>query len=225
MRILMTTIALAALLTVTGDAVLAQSDYPAQLLGTGHEEREDAGGTCLSETAFVAGVHDAVTQLQVGGDSAGCDAEWGACAEFDFAAIGTGNPILGATLHLRYTGYGDDAAGLPYVGLFAYAYTALPVVLPRADLNDQTALAIFAPTGTTNVDFSFDVTDHVIDLVAENIFQASFFVCGVFSEVGYNDLVYFGGASHANPPRLVVTTLQPVPVESRSWGRVKALYR
>ena len=61
----------------------------------------------------------------------------------------SGNPILGATLTLRYTGYGDDASGLPYVGLYAYGYAGGQVLLPRASLNDMTALAIFAPSAIT----------------------------------------------------------------------------
>lgn len=205
--------------------VTAQNDFPAPLLGTGHYERVDDGGECANDPNFVAGVYDAVTQLQVAGNSAGCDSEWGAFAEFDYADIGSGNVVLSATLVLRYTGYGDDTTGLPYVGVYGYEYAGGPVVLPRDQLTDQTALAIFAPTGTTNVDFELDVTDYVVDLVEEEIFQTGFFVCGVFSEVGYDTLVYFGGSSHAHAPRLIITTEDPVQNQRCSWGKVKALYR
>jgi len=99
------------------------------------------------------------------------------------------------------------------------------VSLPRAALNDQTALAIFAPTSATNVDYTFDVTDLVTELVQEQTFRTEFFVCGVYSEAGYNDLVYFAGAGHPYPPRLVITTESPVAVEGQSWGAVKAVYR
>ena len=66
-------------------------------------------------------MYDAVVQLQAGGDSAGCDSEWAAFAEFDFSAVGAGGLVEAAILHLRYTGYGDDAMGLPYIGVFGYA--------------------------------------------------------------------------------------------------------
>ena len=211
-------------LVLSGPA-LAQLDITADLLGTGHEEREDAGGLCPSEPAFIAGVHDAVAQLQAGGDSAGCDSEWAAFAEFDFFAVGSGGLVEAAILHLRYTGYGDDAMGLPYIGVFGYAYAGGPVVLPRDDLDPQSALAVFAPTGVTNVDIAIDVTDHVADLVEQEVFRTGFLVCGAYSEVGYNDLVYFGGAGHAHPPRLVVTVTNPVPARPLGWSALKSAYR
>ena len=206
-------------------AASAQTDYTANLLGTGHDEREDAPSPCLSDPDFTAGVYDTATQLQVGGDRGGCDSEWGACAEFDFADIGLDNGVLAARLILRYTGYGDYASGLPYVGVYAYDYTGSAVILPRADLDDQTALAIFAPTSVTNVDIEINVTGYIADLAEDEIFQAGFFVCGVFSEVGYDDMVYFGGADHTYPPRLVIETVNPVSTEVVSWGEVKTLFR
>jgi hypothetical protein len=204
---------------------MAQFDFTASLLGTGHDEREDGGEGCLNESDFIAGVYDTVTQLQAGGNGAGCDSEWGAFAEFDFTDIGTNSVILSVTLVLRYTGYGDDAMGLPYIGVYGYEYAGGPVFLPRTELDDHTALAIFAPTSTTNVDITIDVTDFIADLVLEDTFQTGFFVCGVFSEVGYNDLVYFGGSDHAHPPRLVITTANPVRNDRYGWGALKSLYR
>lgn len=220
------TIATAGLVVLTwAFAVVAQTEYSAVLLGTGHDEREDAPTPCLSDPDFTAGQYDAVTQLQVGGDRGGCDSEWGACAEFDFADIGLDNGVLAARLVLRYTGYGDYASGLPYVGVYGYGYTGSPVILPRDDLDDQTALAIFAPTSVTNVDIEVNVTGYIAELVADEIFQAGFFVCGVFSEVGYDDMVYFGGADHIHPPRLLIETVNPVSAEAVSWGDVKTLFR
>ena len=216
----------AVLVLLTGtNAAIAQTDYTADLLGTGHDEREDAPSPCLNDLDFTAGVYDAATQLQVGGDRGGCDSEWGTCAEFDFADIGLDNGVLAARLILRYTGYGDYASGLPYVGVYGYDYTGSAVILPRADLDDQTALAIFAPTSVTNVDIEVNVTDYIADLVDNEIFQAGFFVCGIFSEVGYDDMVYFGGADHTSPPRLVIETVNPVAAEAVSWGEVKTLFR
>jgi len=206
-------------------SAMAQSDFTAALLGTGHDERVDGGDGCLNEPDFIAGVYDAVTQLQAGGNGYGCDSEWGAFTEFDFTGIGAGSVILSVTLFLRYTGYGDDAMGLPYIGVYGYEYTGGPVVLPRAELDDHTALAIFAPTSVTNVDIAIDVTNFIRDLVLEGTFQTGFFVCGVFSEVGYNDMVYFGGLDHAHPPRLVITTDNPVGNDRSSWGGLKSLYR
>ena len=208
------------ILTQWGPAA-AQVDVTADLLGTGHEEREDAGGLCPSEQAFTAGVYDAVVQLQAGGDSAGCDSEWAAFAEFDFSAVGAGGLVEAATLHLRYTGYGDDAMGLPYIGVFGYAWAGGPVVLPRDDLDPQSALAVFAPTSVTNVDIAVDVTGYVADLVEQEVFRTGFLVCGAYSEVGYNDLVYFGGAGYGNPPRLVITMTSPVPGSSLGLERAE----
>lgn len=215
----------AALVLALNGPVLAQIDVTADLLGTGHEEREDGGGTCLHEPAFIAGVYDAVTQLQAGGDNAGCDSEWAAFAEFDFSVVGEDGIVESATLHLRYTGYGDDAMGLPYVGVFGYTYAGGPVILPRDDLEARSALAVFAPTSVTNVDIAVDVTSYVADLAGQQTFRAGFLVCGAFSEVGYNDLVYFGGAGHVHPPRLVITVTSPVPAQPRSWGAVKSAHR
>jgi len=204
---------------------LAQFDYHAPLLGTGHDERVDGVTGCPNEADFIAGIYDSVIQLQAGGNGYGCDSEWGCFAEFDFAAVEESNIIFTATLIWRYTGYGDDAQGLPYLGVFGYEFTGGPVALPRANLNDQTALSIFSPTSSTNVDIAINVTDYIIDLVDQEIFQTGFFVCGVFSEVGYNDLTYFGGSGHPYPPRLVISTTGPVQAEAQSWGAVKAVFR
>lgn len=212
------------LVTALTGSVWAQT-YSAPLLGTGEYERIDGTGNCANDPNFIAGVYDTVNQLQAGGNAWGCDSEWGSFAEFDFSDVGTDNPILSATLVLRYTGYGDDAAGLPYLAVYGYTYAGSAVTLPRADLNDQTALDIFAPTSTTNVDISIDVTGHVQDLIESDSFQAGFFVCGVYSEIGYSDLVYFGGAGHTYPPRLLIQTSNPVSDQASSWGQVKALYR
>jgi hypothetical protein len=204
---------------------LAQFDYYALLQGTGHDERVDGGTGCPNEADFIAGVYDSVTQLQAGGDGYGCDSEWGCFAEFDFTAVEESGIIISATLIWRYTGYGDDAQGLPYLAVFGYEYADEPVILPRADLNDQTALSIFQPTSNTNVDIAINVTDFIIDLVDQEIFRTGFFLCGVFSEAGYNDLTYFGGSGHAFPPRLVISTTGPVQTEAQSWGAVKAVFR
>jgi hypothetical protein len=203
----------------------AQFDYTATLLGAGDDERIDGAGGCPHELDFIAGVPSPASQLQVGGNGYGCDSEWGAYAEFDFSAIGASGIVMAASLTVRYTGYGDDAAGLPYVGLYDYAYAGGPVALPRADLDEFSGLAVFAPTSATNVDFTFDVTDVIIERVQDETRQAGFFLCGAFNEVGYNDLVYFGGSSHSYPPRLVITTAQPVTSRQVSWGAVKAVYR
>ena len=215
----------AAMVLAMSAPALAQFDFYAPLLGTGHDERVDGGTGCANETDFIAGVHDSVIQLQAGGNGYGCDSEWGCFAEFEFAAVEQSNLIYSATLILRYTGYGDDAMGLPYLAVYGYEYAGGPVSLPRAQLNDQTALSIFQPTSNTNVDININVTDFIIDLVDQEIFQTGFFVCGVFSEVGYNDLVYFGGSGHAYPPRLVISTTGPVQAEAQSWGAVKAVFR
>lgn len=204
---------------------IAQFDFSAPLLGTGHDERVDGVAGCPNETDFIAGVYDSVIQLQAGGNGYGCDSEWGAFAEFNFSAITQSSTIYSATLIWRYTGYGDDAQGLPYLGVYGYEYTGGPVALPRAQLTDHTALSIFAPTSATNVDIDIDVTDFIIDLVDDGVFQTGFFVCGVFSEAGYNDLVYFGGSDHAYPPRLIISTTGPVGSDQLSWGAVKAVFR
>jgi hypothetical protein len=154
---------------------LAQFDFTAPLLGTGHEERADGGTGCPNETDFIAGVYDAVIQIQAGGNGYGCNSEWGCFAEFDFAAVEESSIIYSATLIWRYTGYGDDAMGLPYLAVFGYEYTGGPVALPRAYLNDHTALSIFAPTSNTNVDIPINVTNFIIDLVDQEIFRTGFF--------------------------------------------------
>lgn len=212
-------------LMIWAGPAIAQFDYPAILLGAGDDERVEGAVGCLNETDFIAGVPSAASQLRVGGNGYGCDSEWGAHAEFDFTAIGASGVVMAASLTVRYTGYGDDAAGLPYIGLYDYPYAGGPVALPRADLDGFSGLAVFAPTSATNVDFTFDVTEEITALIADETFQAGFFFCGAFNEAGYNDLVYFGGSSHPYPPRLVITTARPVASRQVSWGAVKAEYR
>ena len=110
-------------------------------------------------------------------------------------------------------------------GLIALGQGGFPKLAGPAAALLTPALAIFAPTSTTNVDIAIDVTDFIEDLVLEGTLRTGFFVCGVFSEAGYNDLVYFGGADHTYPPRLVITTTGPVSDERSSWGGLKSLYR
>ncbi len=205
--------------------VRAQTEYSAPLLGTGHYQREDAADPCTQDPNFIAGQYNSLVQIMAGGNNAGCDSEWGFCAEFDFSASEEGNEVLSAVLSLRYTGYGDDSGGLPYLGLFDYEYSGAPVLLPRAEFNDQTALAVFQPTGSTGVDFDFDVTDLVTGLLEEGKGQVGFFVCGVFSEVGYDSLVYFGASDGQYPPRLMISTAQVVQARPTSWGMVKTCFR
>ena len=225
MRKITTVLGIAVLILTWSGPVLAQDNFGATLLGTGHDERVDGGDGCLNEADFVVGQYENLTQLQAGGNGYGCDSEWGAFAEFDFSLLPENSVISSAALTLRYTGYGDDAAGLPYLAIYGYDYGGGAVNLPRATLNEQTALAIFTPTSATNVDLTFDVTELVIELVLEQTWRTGFLVSGVFSEVGYNALVYFGGVGHAYPPRLVITTESPVAVDRHSWGTLKAVYR
>ncbi len=161
------------------------------------------------------------TSLNVGGNAWGCDSEWGVSAEFDLSAFHPGQTILAAEFVVRKTGHEE---GLPYVAAFAYAATGGEVLLPRADLNEYTALDIMAPT-QANVDLHFTVTDHIQDLIDDGAARAGVFLCGVNSEVGRMDRIYVGGAPHGYPPRLVITTEGPVSGETATWSALKSIYR
>jgi hypothetical protein len=200
---------------------IAAETYEAPLLLAGEDERVDGVGTCPVEPDFVAGVVSTAYSLKVGGNAWGCDSEWGVSAEFDLSGFPSGLTILAAEFVVRKTGHEE---GLPYVAVFDYEATGGETLLPRADLNEYTALDIRAP-GAANVDLAFTVTDHVQDLVDDGFTRAGFFLCGVFSEAGRMDRIYVGGAPHDQPPRLFITVEGVVAGERSSWTGVKSLYR
>ena len=198
----------------------ATEEFTAPLLQAGEDERVEGVGACPVEPDFAAGTVSTAYSLHVGGNAWGCDSEWGASAEFDLTAFNPGQTILAAELVVRKTGHEE---GLPYVAAFGYAATGGEVPLPRADLDMYSALDIVAP-GQANVDLHFTVTGHVQDLIVDGAARAGLFVCGVYSEVGRMDRIYVGGAPHAYPPRLVITTEGPVGGETSTWGGIKAIF-
>jgi len=215
----MTILALAALALAA--AACAEEAFQAPLLQVGEDERVEGTGACPVEPDFIAGTVSTAYSLHVGGNAWGCDSEWGVSAEFDLAAFTPGQEILGAEFVVRKTGHEE---GLPYVAAFAYAATGGEVALPRADLDDHTALDIVAPT-QSNVDLHFTMTGHVQDLIDDGVTRAGLFLCGVYSEVGRMDRIYVGGSPHAYPHRLVITTEGPVSNEAATWSGIKIIYR
>ena len=124
-------------------ALHAESVLSAPPLSVGEDERIDGVDPCSHEAEFVAGTVSTATNLRVGGNSYGCDSEWGVSAEFDLSAFPPDLEILSATYVVRKTGYGDG--GLPYVAVFPYEADGGAHFLPRADLDMDTALDIAAP--------------------------------------------------------------------------------
>ena len=202
-------------------SVCAEEAFQAPLLQVGEDERIEGTGACPVEPDFIAGTVSTAYSLHVGGNAWGCDSEWGVSAEFGLAAFTPGQEILGAEFVVRTTGHEE---GLPYVAAFAYAAAGGEIPLPRADLDMDSTLDIVAPT-QYNVDLHFTVTGHVQDLIDDGAARAGLFLCGVYSEVGRMDRIYVGGAPHAYPPRLVVTTEGPVANEAGTWSGIKTIYR
>ncbi len=217
-RLIVTTLALVLALPA---AAVAETVFTAPLLQAGEDERVEGAGGCPVEPDFVAGTVSTAYGLQVGGNAWGCDSEWGTSVEFDLSAFTPGVTVLAAELVVRKTGHEE---GLPYVGAYAYAADGGEVLVPRAALDEFSALDNRAP-GAANVDLAFAVTDHVADLVADGEPRAGFLLCGVFSEVGRMDRIYVGGATHAAPPRLLITVEGTVAGEGLAWGAVKTLWR
>lgn len=212
---------LLAILALSAAAAGAVETYSAPLLLAGEDERIDGVGTCPQEDAFLAGTASTALSLNVGGNAWGCDSEWGVAAEFDLTAFLGGPAVLAAEFVVRKTGHEE---GLPYVAVYGYLADGTPVLLPRDDLDEFSALDIRAP-GVANVDQTFTVTGHVQDLLAGGATRAGFFLCGVFSEAGRMDRIYVGGASHAFPPRLILTVEGTVAAERSTWSGIKSVYR
>jgi len=194
------------------------------LLQCGDDEREDAGGTCLQETEFLAGTTSTALHLKVGGEAWGCDSEWATSLEFDLGPLHPGLQIFSATLIIRKTGYSDDSQGFFYLGVFPYTATGAPVPVPRSALTPETTLDIAYPTAA-NIDLSLDVTAAVAQWVADGESRAGFLLAGVYSEVGYEDWISVGGAGYAFPPRLFVSHEGAIGTVATPWTAVKTLYR
>lgn len=191
---------------------------------TGHDEREDAPSPCLQETAFLAGLDLPDANLQVGGNSYGCDSEWAASFEFDLGGVAAPEVVLSATLTVTKTGYADGAQGFFYLGVYAYPATGAAMDVPRADLTPETALAVTYPPAA-NTAMVFDVTQTVSDLVAGSVGRAGFLLAGIYSEAGYLDWISVGGAGSTHPPTLEIELQGVVEDAPAAWSRIKALYR
>lgn len=194
--------------------------YPAL---TGHDEREDGVTGCLHEAAFSAGITTADLHLKVGGESAGCDAEWAASFEFDLTAVPPTEQIYSATLVVRKTGYSDDSQGFAYLGAFQYLATGSEVLVPRDHLDPQTALDIVSPSAV-NGDLSFDVTSAIQDCLSNQTELAGLLLAGVYSEAGYEDWISVGGQGYTLPPRLIVEYQGTVDAPATSWSSLKASF-
>ena len=192
-------------------------------LQTGDDEREDAGGSCLQETSFNAGVPSGELQHKIGGDASGCNSEWATSVEFDLAALPS-HAVTSATLIIRKTGYSDDSQGFAYLGAFAYAATGSPTTVERADLTPDTALSILYPPAA-NVDLEFDVTSAIQALLGDGDTRAGLLLAGVYSEVGYEDWISVGGKGYIFPPRLSIIFDRTIATESTPWSQYKQLYR
>ena len=215
-------------LGLAGLAGATTLDIPAALVG--EDEREDAAAPCLQEDAFTAGVASTAASLRVGGTAYGCNAEFAACFEFDLdAAFGpgprpAGADVLSATLVVRKTGWADDAQGFAYTAAFAYLATGAPILVPRDDLDPDTALDVLYPP-VANVDLSFDVVAALRDALDDDADRLGLLLAGVYSEAGYEDYITVGGAGSAAPPRLVVVFNEPVATTGLSWSTLKAVWR
>jgi hypothetical protein len=218
-RLIMTTLCLG---LITGTAGALTLNLGPTLCG--ESEREFAPAPCLEELSFLAGVPSGELNLRVGGNAYGCDSEWASGFEFDLAIVPPGQIIASATLVVHKTGYADDAQGFPYIGAFTYGVAGAPVVVPRDDLDPDTALDILYPP-VANVDLFFDVTAAVQELIHEAAATAGFLVAGIFSEAGYHNHIFVGGCANTYPPRLEIVYNAPVAAERASWSSLKALYR
>lgn len=200
------------------------ADLNATLTASSDVSREDAGGFCSNEQAFVFDAGGSATQLLIAGETGGCDHEWGMFAEFLLPALSAGATVTAAEFRVRKTGQSDNATGLPYLGVFDYDPAVRPVSLLRSDLSPTTAQVI-QQAPATNTDMSFDVTSLVQGLYTNGDSACALFLCGVTSEVGYETLVFAGGPSSVTPPQLIITADIPVPNDPQAWSAVKALYR
>jgi len=192
-------------------------------LQSGDDEREDAGGSCLQETSFNAGVASGELHLRIGGDASGCNSEWATSVELDLAVLPS-HAVTSATLVVRKTGYSDDSQGFAYIGAFVYAATGSVTTVERADLTPDTALSIVYPPAA-NVDLDFDVTSAIQALLGDGETLAGLLLAGVYSEVGYEDWISVGGKGYVSPPRLIVAFERTIATESTPWSQVKHLYR
>lgn len=190
----------------------------------GHDEREEGAGSCLSETAFKAGVTSAVQHLKAGGEAAGCNSEWAACFEFDLGPVPAGSPVERATLIVRKTGYSDDAQGFAYLGAYAYTPTGGEVALERDGLTPDTALDVVYPPAA-NVDLALDVTAAVSERIGAGVAKVGLLLAPVYSEIGYEDWISIGGCAYTLPPRLVVAFQGAVTTETTGWAGLKARFR
>lgn len=190
------------------------------LLG-GHDEREDGAAGCLQETAFSVGAPSSELNLKVGGEAAGCDSEWAAYFEFDLSGVPPTEELYNATLVVHKTGYSDDSQGFAYIGAFHYLATGAGVLVPRDDLNPQTALDIVYPSAV-NGDLSFDVTSIIQDWIAAGTDRAGLLLAGVYSEAGYEDWISVGGPGSSGSPSLEIQYQGTVDTESTSWSAIKA---
>lgn len=217
-------LAICGLLLLLSIGVARADETTLNPLQCGDDEREDAGGTCLQETAFTAGTVSGALHLKVGGEAAGCNSEWAVSLEFDLGPLPQQQAIVSATLVVRKTGYSDDSQGFAYLGAFAYPATGSPVAVARADLTPETALDVLYPSAA-NTDLSFDVTAAVQELASHGGTRAGLLLAGVYSEVGYEDWISVGGTAYPVPPRLVVVTEGAVATERASWSGLKGRYR
>lgn len=190
----------------------------------GESERVFGTPPCPQDPAFLAGTVSSETSLKVGGNAYGCDSEWGTSLEFDLTPVPEGQVINSATLVVHKTGYADDAQGFAYLGAFRYPATGAEVAVPREDLTPETAEDILYPPAA-NTDLSFDVTSAVQEMISDETKMAGFLLAGIYSEVGYHDYIFIGGATSSNPPRLEIEYHAPVAAQAASWSKVKALYR
>lgn len=212
------------LLLGTLSSAVAAEEAALVLLQCGDDEREEAGGTCLQETDFLAGTTSTSLHLRIGGEARGCDSEWATSLEFDLGSLRAGLQIFRATLVVRKTGYSDDSEGFAYLGAFPYAATGSAVPVPRLALTPETALDIVYPSAA-NVDLFFDVTPAVQEWVAEGETRAGLLLAGVYSEVGYEDWISIAGAGSAYPPRLVVVHEGSIAASTTTWSNVKSVFR
>ncbi len=222
MHRLVALIAFSMALVIVGGAEASELSLEATL--SGHDEREDGAAGCLQEAAFSVGLPSSQPNLRVGGEAAGCDSEWAAFFEFDLNTVPATEQIYSATLVVRKTGYSDDSQGFAYIGAFPYLASGEELLVPREDLDPQTALDIVYPSAV-NGDLSFDVTSVIQDWVAHGADRAGLLLAGIYSEAGYEDWISVGGHGSTAPPRLEIQYQSTVGSHPMSLSSIKAGFR
>ena len=182
-------------------------DIQALFSGTG--EKEYAGGFLCDNGSSGYTPTSATGSMQVGSDSAGCDADNRAAVEFDISMIVDSNTIGTATL--SFTTESGSSIGIDIHG---YAGNGTK---DKPDFNFDNQIASF--TAVVNTTSQIDVTDYVKFLVDNNDSYAGFMLdcpptVGTLCESSDNKFAYIFGIDSAFAPKLSISS---VPIPAAFW--------